>query len=123
MKPMDEDLAAQPLLCARAVAAFLHGLWRLDPQAIAELMTHRVPCNRSLADHPTVQVGARGTGYMVGPLGILNGLLTSLGLPMVRAVVDDQSGEFVGFTVHPPNDGLSRDAQEPGESPSEVGSF
>jgi len=67
--------------------AFLNSLLESDPYAIAELLTVRVPCNQTLADHPTVQVAAgpdhgitfiRPGEYRVGILGILNGYCGSI---------------------------------------------
>jgi hypothetical protein len=53
---------------------FLNELLALDRPVIAALIANRVPCNKALADHPTVQAGAQHGGYHVGMLGILNGL-------------------------------------------------
>ena len=43
----------------------------IDPQAMLAIVSHRVPCNQNLADHPTVQVSKN---HAVGFLGIVNGL-------------------------------------------------
>lgn len=52
----------------------LNGLLERDPQAVNSLVNARVKCNEELAKHPTVQVGIiRGT-YIVGLIGVLNGL-------------------------------------------------
>jgi hypothetical protein len=66
-----------------ALIAFLNAVVAIDPYAIAELLCIRVPCNRALADHPSVQVAVGGDGcpityiapgsFRVGILGILNG--------------------------------------------------
>ena len=53
---------------------YLNGLIETDRVAIAALIANRVPCNQQLADHPTVQVFRQHGGYLVGLLGILNGL-------------------------------------------------
>jgi hypothetical protein len=62
---------------------FLNSLVEIDPYAMAELLCVRVPCNQTLANHPSVQVAAGGerSGYTViapnsfrvGMLGVLNG--------------------------------------------------
>lgn len=52
----------------------LNELALLDNAAVTELIQHRVPCNRHLADHPTVQVGGDEVIAKVGVLGIINGL-------------------------------------------------
>jgi len=54
--------------------AYLNELIKTDRVAMAALIANRVPCNQALADHPTVQVNAQHGGYLVGMLGILNGL-------------------------------------------------
>ena len=56
------------------VIELLNELVEIDAPAIAALIANRVPCNQSLADHPTVQVGAQHGGFHVGVLGVLNGL-------------------------------------------------
>lgn len=56
------------------VIAYLNELIDIDRVAIAALIANRVPCNEELAKHPTVQVYAQHGGYLVGMLGILNGL-------------------------------------------------
>ena len=58
--------------------AFLNEIIATDQGALRALMEYRVPCNDALASHPTVQVVAPeddGEGYVVGLLGILNGLI------------------------------------------------
>ncbi len=58
---------------------FLNGLAKLDPEGMGRLVAARVPCNKEMAEHPTVQVGTghefgqEQNGWMVGVLGILNG--------------------------------------------------
>lgn len=78
-----------------------------DRGAVSALLAHRVPCNDALAGHPTVQVGldADEMEYVVGCLGLLNGVLSSLGLPLVAARYDARDGvarELLGFRVYDP---------------------
>ena len=60
--------------------AILNTILEADPKAIEALVQHRVGCNTTLADHPTVQVGKNDSPggevrqYTVGLLGIINGL-------------------------------------------------
>lgn len=63
---------------------------RNDPDAIASLVFHRVPCNAELAEHATVQVGTTDEGWDVGLLGVLNGALGILpdGRGYLTAIVD-----------------------------------
>jgi len=57
---------------------FLNSLIEIDPDTINNLASIRVGCNRALADHPTVQVGGLSkTYFIVGIIGILNGLFGS----------------------------------------------
>ena len=46
-----------------------------DPEAITQLVNLRVPCRKTLGDHPTVQIALYGDEYRVGILGLLNGML------------------------------------------------
>lgn len=58
------------------VLAVLNDCASRDPRALITLVGTRVSCNRALAEHPAVQVGAdlaRGE-FSVGVLGLLNGL-------------------------------------------------
>jgi hypothetical protein len=56
------------------VIDYLNELIETDRPAMAALIANRVPCNPAMANHPTVQVQAQHGGYLVGMLGILNGL-------------------------------------------------
>lgn len=59
----------------------LNEAYQADPQAIHALICGRVPCNTKLANHPTVQVSdnpVAGEGYVVGLLGIINGVCEPL---------------------------------------------
>lgn len=68
-----------------ALAAAIDALNRLhqtDPKVLPALIEYRVPCNRAVADDPSIQVNATPclTGvhdrdhYEVGFLGVLNGI-------------------------------------------------
>jgi len=52
-----------------------------DPGALHALICNRVPCNTTLADHPTIQVDVNSVTqpatFSVGMLGIINGILES----------------------------------------------
>ena len=64
------------------VIDILNGLLRIDPEAITELFSYRVPCTRELADHPTIQVGVADneTGFDVSMIGILNSIVPDTGV-------------------------------------------
>jgi len=79
---------------------FLNDLLNMDCHAISNIINHRVPCNHSLAEHPTVQCGIGkmhgiDSDYTVGMLGILNGLCGTIdngdlkGYGHITAIVDD----------------------------------
>ena len=80
-----------------AAVEILNEALRFDPDAITKLVDHRVPCNKDLASHPTIQV--RGTYVAkVGLLGILNGIFGTAedgGGPI--AAVYDEAGRLVRF--------------------------
>jgi hypothetical protein len=57
--------------------SFLNDLLITDPLAIHALFANRVSCNEALSNHPTVQVRKTDTGYLVGILGLINGLFGS----------------------------------------------
>lgn len=59
---------------AQKIVDMLNGVLETDKPAIAALMSNRVPCTETLADHPTIQVVEQDDGFHVGLLGILNGL-------------------------------------------------
>jgi hypothetical protein len=59
---------------AQRLVEFLNELTEIDRPAVAALIANRIPCNKTLADHPTVQVAGQHGGFHVGLLGLLNGL-------------------------------------------------
>jgi hypothetical protein len=58
------------------VIGILNSAIRADRKAIQTLIESRKPCNKKLANHPSIQVGynKRSKKYRVGLLGMLNGL-------------------------------------------------
>ena len=60
----------------------LNDAYKLDNAAIHSLVCNRVPCNKNLADHPTIVVDSNTVTdtdtYAVGMLGIINGVLAHL---------------------------------------------
>jgi hypothetical protein len=80
----------------------LNELLEADSTAIEALIGHRVPCNESLAVHPTVQVAQDREGHTVGLLGILNGLVGVIesgpkeGWGLITATFDD-AGKLTHF--------------------------
>jgi hypothetical protein len=71
-------------LFARQAVDVLNRALAEDPEAMRRLMSEAyVPCNRALADDPTIQVhtekvevgGALGDFFSVGALGLINGII------------------------------------------------
>ena len=58
------------------VIEFFNELLKIDPIAINSIFGIRVPCNKELANHESVQVGSREgkDWFTVSTIGILNGL-------------------------------------------------
>ena len=71
----------------------------LDGDALEALVTHRVPVNDGLADHPTIQVGDEPP--VLGPLGLLNGMfgVDEAGWGFIAANVE--LGNIMAFVVRP----------------------
>lgn len=88
-----------------------------DPDAIRSLFGNMVRCNQQLADHPNIPVASNDAANQVGTLGIVNGVLQSLGFPML-ARMTDEFGEIIGFCpfVHARRFAIAA-AEEPNESP------
>ncbi|MBP2657890.1 MAG: hypothetical protein H6Q69_922 [Firmicutes bacterium] len=99
------------------VIEILNQAVKADSDAIARLIICRVPCNETLANHPTIQVGAiinktsacgkseEGLNiqrYEVGLLGIINGLfgVDENDYGFIAAQFED--GELIGFIKTPP---------------------
>jgi hypothetical protein len=90
----------------------LNDAFHLDSKAMEALVKFRVPCNLSLAGHPTIQVVAHpkdgknpnvpeGSEYGIGILGILNGILGyQNSKDLVAAQFGEESGKLVGFQVY-----------------------
>ncbi len=89
---------------AQEIVDLLNDLMVRDRAAVAALIANRVPCNESLANHPTVQCGAQHGGFFVGMLGVLNGLAGHPGQrgPIVAVFSDatsDAWGDLIAFRV------------------------
>lgn len=69
-----------------------------DPDAMSRLISHRTPCNDRMANHPTIQVGKDGSTFLVGMLGIINGIYGTRvnGHGFVAAITNDE-GEILRF--------------------------
>lgn len=64
---------------AEIVCRVLNSATASDPDAMQSLMSTRVACNEALADHLTITVGGNEhVGFSVGPIGLLNGIVSEL---------------------------------------------
>jgi hypothetical protein len=86
------------------VLFFLNGLVKVDASAMEGLIEKRTICNEAMADHPTVQVQVpeQGPGFLLGFLGVLNGMFGAFaegpkkGWGQIAAVFE-QDGRLSGF--------------------------
>lgn len=98
------------------VIAILNEAVAADAKAITNLIDHRVPCNRELADHPSIQVGwfpkdgsapppgsanveREGYELRMGLLGLINGFfgVREDGWGYISAIYDKPGGVIVKF--------------------------
>lgn len=90
---------------ATKVVDYLNSALKADPGAIHALCCIHVPCNKKLVDHPHVVVHKSNTTntFNVGMLGVMNGLMTSLGLPRIAMkwmpIAKSNNFEFKGFII------------------------
>lgn len=64
----------------------LNEAFAVDPAAITALFENRIPCNVAMIDHPTIPVypvSIQGDHVCVGTLGVINGILTAAGAPLI----------------------------------------
>ena len=87
--------------------ARLNELFALEPDAVAALAEHRVPCGRAFAAHPTLQVRECADGsHVVGLIGVLNaifGVTTLEDGSLSGFIAGTYDGERLGGFVHMTN--------------------
>ncbi len=90
---------------AVTVAGIMNDAIRRDWKAIHNLIETRQPCNEQLAEHPSIIVvpvpTQQGHVFLVGLLGVINGLL-DVDEPPVEAAFDDNH-ELICFKVRGDN--------------------
>lgn len=94
------------------VVDMLNNAFKSDPSAIHTLMVNRVPCNEQLADDPFIVVetppALDGDHFQVGALGLINGVLGSLGMPRVAMTFSERDSlgksKILGFTIYERNE-------------------
>lgn len=79
----------------------LNEMLEADPRATKVLVENRVPCNKDLAEHPTIQCGAYPDGegpVKVGLMGVINGLFGADddGWGCIAAIVEED-GQILRF--------------------------
>ncbi len=73
--------SSQPKIDPQIVVNFLNEIHAIDPTVLPALIGMRVPCNETLANHPSIQCEKKrderngNEEYRVGLMGILNGLV------------------------------------------------
>ena len=86
---------------------FFNAALHSDYDAIAALVNHRVPCNKSMVEHPTIQVRKpeeKGK-HTLGLLGLLNGYCGTIeegpkkGWCPICTVIDDETDEILRFAL------------------------
>lgn len=89
--------------------ALLRRLFAGDPNAITCLLTQiYVPCNQTIIDDPHAVVhatpcDASPQSFMLGALGLINGVLAANGLPEVATqCTHDCGGRLIGFQKYKP---------------------
>ncbi len=82
------------------VVKLLNDLLYIDPNACRTLLQFKVHCNSNMLNHPHIQVSAQheDSVVQVGIVGILNGVLSKLGIPRIRMIYMEDV--LVGFDVN-----------------------
>lgn len=79
---------------------YLNDLLKIDPDAINALFSIRVGCNKSFADHPTLQVAGLSADYFIfGIIGLLNGLFGADKHGWGHISVDCKGAKITNFRV------------------------
>lgn len=77
---------------------YLNSILWADPEAINQLfLANRVQCNETLAGHESAQVGFDDGKYLIGTLGVINGLfgVDEKGMGAIAALCYE--GKISGF--------------------------
>lgn len=90
----------------------LNAAFAKDPNAVHALIINRVPCNREFAYDPHIPVDVvpvlPGEHFQVDAIGLINGILSANGMPLVAAKWSDERDEegrfkLVGFCEYKPS--------------------
>ena len=93
-KQLQREMAEEMIRC-------LNRAYQSDPDAIVALINNRVPCNEALEKDPHVMVADSlvSNRSLVGPMGLLNGVLQAAGLP--RIAMQSRNRKMIGFILFP----------------------
>jgi hypothetical protein len=77
----------------------LNDALKADPLSMKILFSTRVPINKDLSDHPTIQTRDVDGAYSLSILGLINGLfgIQKDGWGHIAMMVDFDSGDILGF--------------------------
>ena len=104
LKQIEEDIKR---LQVEVMVKALNGAVAANKGAMHALLINRVPVGQEMIDDPFMvvdEIPATG-GVTLGMLGVINGLLNSLGMPRLTAIWEhtvDQGNNFVGFGIYKP---------------------
>ncbi len=106
--------------CVQEAIDVLNRLHAADPSVLPTLIAHRVPCNKEVAEDPSIQVGliaGKTDQWEVGFLGLINGLygVDARGWGFIAAEYNDQH-QLTGFSWTPAPKGDTDGGQPGGES-------
>ena len=90
----------------------LNEAYAADSNAMHALICNRVPCNKNLADHPTIQVNVNKVtpeeSFAVGMIGVINGIIERATGKRVAAKFSEPDSEgqrqLIGFCEYKPKD-------------------
>jgi len=68
---------------------------KTDKISISNLINERISVSKALADHPTIQVQDMGGNYILGMLGILNGILSKNNEFIVAVYESNQNSTII----------------------------
>lgn len=100
-------MTANERVIAERIVEVLNEMLSADPAATHALVANHVPCNPTLAEHPTIQVDGHGGRFAsVGMLGVLNGLagVDAESYGPVAAVYDSDMREILRFELRQPSE-------------------
>mgnify|MGYP003455689220 CR=1 FL=1 len=83
------------------VLGLLNEAHGMDPTAIESIMDNRVNVSWAVANHPHIVVGGTEQNPHLGSLGLINGILSALGIPLVAIEYDqDHLDEILRFVPY-----------------------